>query len=482
MAANVSPKQEAPNQLRRNAVGVAHIVFFVVAAAAPLTAVVGVTPAAFAYGNGPGVPGTFLLVGLLYLLFSVGFTAMSKFINSAGGFYPYITAGLGRPAGVAGALIALATYNAIDIAVYGLFGFFANDIIKSQGGPDIAWWVYAFGLGIAVYFCGTRNIAFSGKVLGFCMIAEIAILLLLAVAILADGGGPESIHAAPFGPQAIFAKGCGVALVFVVSSFIGIEATVIFGEEARDPRRAIPRATYIAVSLIAVFYAFSTWAIALHYGPSNIQAEANAHIATIYISAVRELLGTALALIMNGLLLTSIFACALSFHNTINRYFFAIGREGLIWSGLARTNGLHGAPHVAGAVQTVLAMGITAIFAITGQDPYAVVVAWMGTFASLGILVIQVIVSIAAIAFFRKDRRGLGISHRVIAPGLSALGLGGCLVLMAANLAVVSGSDSLFVDCFPAMLAAIGAAGFGFAVWTRSRRPAVYANLGRAFE
>ncbi|WP_438265064.1 APC family permease [Bradyrhizobium commune] len=234
---------------------------------------------------------------------------------------------------------------------------------------------------------------------------------------------------------------------------------MIFGEEARDPRRTIPKATYIAVSLIAVFYAFSTWVIAFHYGPSNIQAEANAHTTTIYISAIRTLLGPVLALIMNALLLTSIFACALSFHNTINRYFYAIGHEGLMWSGLARTNGYHGASHVAGAIQTALAMGVTAVFAITRHDPYAVVVAWMGTFSSLGISVIQVIVSIAAIVFFRKDPRGLGIFHRLIAPGLSALGLGACLVVMAVNLAVVSGSDSLVVDCFPAIQAAIGAAG-----------------------
>ena len=77
---------QSPNKLRRDAVGVAHVVFFVVAAAAPLTAVVGVTPAAFAFGNGPGVPGTFLLVGVLYLLFSVGFTTMNRFVASAGGF------------------------------------------------------------------------------------------------------------------------------------------------------------------------------------------------------------------------------------------------------------------------------------------------------------------------------------------------------------------------------------------------------------
>jgi amino acid transporter len=482
MKNKMSMAGQSPNKLRRDAVGVAHVVFFVVAAAAPLTAVVGVTPAAFAFGNGPGVPGTFLIVGVLYLLFSVGFTTMNRFVASAGGFYPYITAGLGRPLGVAGALIALATYNAIDIAVYAMFGFFSNAIVTSHGGPDIAWWIFAFGLGVAVYLCGKRNIAFSGKVLGFCMIAEIAILLLLGVTILLTGGGPEAISVAPFGPRAIFSSGFSVALVFVVSSFIGIEATVIFGEEARDPVRTIPKATYISVLLIAIFYAFSTWAISIYYGPSRILAEATSNTATLYLNAIDKLLGPVMAMVMNVLLITSLFACALSFHSTINRYLFAIGREGLVWSGFARTHRDHESPHVAGAVQTLLALGATAGFALAKQDPYAVVFAWMGTFASLGILVIQVMVSIAVIIFFGKNAHGIGIWHRLIAPALSAAGLGACLILMASNLALVSGSDSRIVNSFPSLLALIGAVGFGFAIWIRSRRPEIYAMLGRAFE
>ena len=43
-------------KLRRDSIGVWHIVFFVMAAAAPLAVVVGVTPYAFAFGNGTGVP------------------------------------------------------------------------------------------------------------------------------------------------------------------------------------------------------------------------------------------------------------------------------------------------------------------------------------------------------------------------------------------------------------------------------------------
>jgi amino acid transporter len=472
---------KAGTDLRRNAIGVSHIVFFVVAAAAPLTAVVGASPAAFAFGNGPGVPATYLLVGALYLLFSVGFTAMSRFIGSAGGFYPYIAAGLSRPAGVAGAFIAIATYIAVELAVFGLFGFFVNDIVKASGGPDIPWWLYACLLAALIYVCGRRNIEFSGRVLGYCMIAEIVILALFSLRVLLSGGGPEGIAVAPFGPSAVFAPGMGVSLVFVVASFIGFEATAIFGEEARDPKRTIARATYLAVIIIAVFYAFVTWAVALHYGPSKIAAEATANTATLYLTAVRAMLGGPAGIALNALLITSLFACALSFHNTINRYFYSLGRERLAWSGFARTHGTHQSPYMAGAVQTVMMIALILAFALAGQDPYAVVFAWMGAFASVGILLLQAMVCLAVIGFFRNDTRDVGIWHRVVAPGVSMAGLLVCLVLMVINLPLVSGSESPIVESFPVILALIGIAGATLAVWLKTRKPDVYANLGRAF-
>ncbi len=427
------------------------------------------------------MPGTFLLVGVLYLLFSVGFTSMSRFVGSAGGFYPYISTGLGKPGGVAGAFIALLTYNAIDVAVYGLFGFFANSMLSSLGAYDPPWWLFAALLSVAVYFCGRRNIAFSGTLLGVCMLAEIAILLLLGLAILIHGGGPERISATPFGPSAIFGPGFGVSLVFVVASFIGFEATVIFGEEARDPRRTIPRATYIAVLLIAGFYAFVTWTISLYYGPAHIAKEATDNTATLYLTATAAILGPLPATAMKLLLMTSLFACALSFHNTINRYFYALAREGLAWSGFARTCATHQSPHIAGRIQTLLALGITALLALAHQDPYAVVFSWAATLTSLGILVVQVMVSCAVVAFFFKDTRGVSWWHWLAAPILSGAGLFACLVLMIANLSLVSGSDSPIVRSFPFVIGATGLLGAIVALWLRWKNPPVYQNLGRFF-
>jgi amino acid transporter len=467
-------------ELRRNALGVPQIVFFVIAAAAPLTAVVGVTPAAFMLGNGPGVPGTFLLVGVLYLLFSAGFTAMSGFVGNAGGFYSYIVAGLGPSAGVAGALIALVTYTAVDVAVYGLFGFFVNNMVVSAGGPAIAWWIYVIGLSIAVYVCGVRSIEFSGRLLGFCMLAEITILLLLGLAILATANPARPIAFAPFGIESIVTPGLGLALVFVVSAFIGFEATAIFGEEAREPKRTIPRATYIAVSVIAVFYAFTTWTISLYYGADHIHDQAATHTATLYLDAVKALLGRPAGFIMDLLLVASLFACALSFHNTINRYLFAVGREGLMWRRLCETHPQHQSPLLAGAVQTASALGIVAIFALAGSDAYTVVFAWMGTLGALGILALQILVSLAVVAFFWRDSRGISLWRRLLAPGLSALGLGVSLALMSAHLEAVSGSNSRFVQSFPEILLAIGLAGIALAAWLKARKPAIYAALGRA--
>lgn len=468
-------------RLAKNSVGLAHIVFFVVAAAAPLTAVVGASPAAFAFGNGAGVPGAFVLAGVLYLLFSVGFTAMGRYVGGAGAFYTYIAQGLGKPAAVAGAVMALVTYNAVQLAVYGLFGVFMAGALAPLG-LTVPWWLCSFAALGVVLLCGQRNIAFSGAILGVCMIAEIAILLLLDIAILVHGGGPEGMSLSTFAPSTVFQPGLGVALVFVVGSFIGFEATAIFAEEAEQPHKTIPRATYVAVLLITVFYAFSTWAIAQYYGPSNVQAVAAKGLETFYFNAAGALLGDWSVQVMNVLLITSLFACILSFHNTINRYFYALGREGVAAKALGTVHKKHGSPAVAGLLQSVIAGVVLLGFVLSGADPYAVLFSWMSAFSVIGILAVQVLVCIAVVLFFRKVSTSHGVWTTVIAPALSCAGLVGALGLVIANLSLLTGSESAIVKSFPYLMALVGILGAGFAMQMRSRRPDLYASLGKAFE
>lgn len=463
--------------LRKNAVGTHHIVFFVVAAAAPLTAVVGASPAAFAFGNGAGVPGAFLIAGVVYALFGAAFTAMSRHCGSAGGFYGYIARGLGKPASVAGAFVAVAAYAAIQVAIYALFGLVAGQRLASVG-FELPWWTLALAVVLAAHLCARRGIAFSGTVLGVLMALEVLILLVLDIAILLRSDLPEGISFAGFSPGIVLGPGLGAALVFVVASYVGFEATTIFGEEAKDPERTVPRATFYAVGVITLLYAFSTWAMTLEHGPSEIKAAAAADTADLYFTAAQSRLGDMARLAMEALLLTSLFASILAFHNTITRYLFALGRDRLLPAWLGTADAASGAPIAAGKAQSLSAAILVVLFGLSRVDPYTVVFSWLSAFATIGILVVQLMVAISAWRFFRADARGVGLFRRAIAPLLSGLSLAIWLALVCLNLQLLSGSESLAIQTFPFIILAVGAAGAVAAARMKQRRPHDYARLG----
>jgi hypothetical protein len=108
-------------QLRHGRLGVFAVAFFVISAAAPLTAMAGGAPVAMLLGNGPGIPLAYVVVSVILLIFAVGYTAMARHHTSTGAFYSLVTRGLRQPAGGAAAVIALLGYNAMQIGLYGLF-------------------------------------------------------------------------------------------------------------------------------------------------------------------------------------------------------------------------------------------------------------------------------------------------------------------------------------------------------------------------
>jgi amino acid transporter len=468
----------SPGSLKKDAVGTYHIVFFVVAAAAPLTAVVGASPAAFAFGNGAGVPGAFIIAGVVYALFGAAFTAMSRHCGSAGGFYGYIARGLGKPASVSGAFVAMAAYSAIQIAIYALFGLVAGQRLESLG-LAVPWWTVALAVMAAIHLCGRRGIAFSGVVLGVLMALEVLILLALDVAILLRADLPEGISFAGFTPAVVLGPGLGAALVFVVASYVGFEATTIFSEEAKNADRTVPRATFYAVAVITLLYAFSTWVMTLEHGPSNIQAAAAADTSDLYFTAAQERLGGASRLVMELLLLTSLFASILAFHNTIARYLFALGRDRLLPAPLGSVDGHSGVPTVAAMTQSVGAAVLVLLFGFSGADPYTLVFSWLSAFATIGILVVQLMVAVSAWRFFRENDHGVGFFRRAVAPVLSAAGLAVWLALVCLNLQLLSGSESTTIQTFPFLILGIGVIGALAAARMRQRRPQDYARLGQ---
>lgn len=421
--------------------GVAEIIFMVVAAAAPLTVISGNVPLAIAQGNGAAAWTGFAAASVILLLFSIGFVAMTPFMDEAGAFFSYVKAGLGPRWGSGSAFLALLTYTAIQLGVYGFFGWAVDDAVREWGGPHLPWWIYAAAVLLVVAVLGYRHIELSSRVLGIALVLEIGVVVLMNVAILWHPMpvAPLSTEAArePAGPFA-------VALLFAITGFLGFEATAIFRDEARDPERTIPRATYGAVLIIGLFYSISCWCLIEAWGTESVAGVARQYLAdggNMVLATADRYVGHVVRNVMEVLLLTSLFACLLSFHNIIARYQLVLGREGILPGFLADTHDTHDSPHKASVIQSLTAAVLVAVAAFSGADPLVTVFGSMAGISTVGIILLMILTSCAVVAFFRTHRRSSakGTVQKIWCPVLSVFVLSCVLYIILSNFTTITG-------------------------------------------
>jgi amino acid transporter len=478
-AATAAPTREqaAGGQLARNALGMWSIFFFVIAAAAPLTVMAGASPLAFRLG-GVGAPGAYVFAGIVYVFFAVGFTAMSQHMTNAGAFYAYITRGLGRPIGMGAAILALIAYSVGNAGFFGAIGFFAQLVLLNLAGIDTPWQLWAY-LGIAVVaFLGYRQVEIGARVLGIIMACEVGILLIVAVAVLIKGG-PEPVSVAPFLPKNIFAGGAGAMFVLAFGAFIGFEGTAIYAEEARDPFRTIPRATYVSVGFLALFYGFITWTITIAYGAKGIvDFSLSDAFQNMYFGAAGTFVGKWAEDAMWILIVTSLLACAAAFHNACARYFFALGREGVLPKRLGRAHPKYQSAYVGSVLQTIISLVVVTAFVIARADPYVQLLLWTNGFAIMGIVLVQILCLIAVVGFFRRDRLGHNLFRVVVAPILGAIGLATGAYLMLSNFDMLTGTTGWLNWFIALMLPTAFAIGVVLAYRIKGSNPRQYELLG----
>ena len=420
--------------LKKGRLGVLGIVFFVVAASAPLVGMTGAVPVAMLAGNGAAAPGAYLAVGLVLLLFSVGYTAMAHKVTNTGAFFAYVGRGLGIKAGVASAFISIVGYVTIQLAIYGFFGAILSGQMAALG-LELPWYVWAIIAWALVTALSLLSVDVGAKVLGTLMILELLSLIITAVAILANGG-PEGWNiGASFAPDQIFAGGfgggAGIAIAFAFASFIGFEATAIYGEESKDPKKTVRRATYWAIGIITALFAVVSFAMVTGMGAnaifdqvierSSIEGVPLADPAAVLFSLTDQYVGGWMVTIMSWLVVSSLFAGLLAFQNATARYFFAMGRGGILSERFAHVNKA-GAPRAGVILTSIIALVVIVIFAVAQLDPVLNLFFWMSAITAISIILVEILVSVAVIAYFAKNS-GANVWQGKIAPALAAIGL-----------------------------------------------------------
>lgn len=478
-------KAAAGPGLSKRTLGVPALVFLIIAASAPLTVVAGGVPSNFAVTGNVGIPLSFIVLGVCLVLFAVGYAAMSAHIRNAGAFYAYIAQGIGRATGVGAAWVALISYNAMQIGIYGLFGFASASFVSSKIGIDVPWWLTALVGFVIVGWLGINKVDLSAKVIG--VLVGLEFLAVIVFDVVAFAVSPEGISGAGLAPANLFTAGVGAALAFSMAAFMGFESAAIYSEEAKDPKRSIARATFIAVGIISLFYAFSAWAQTIGTGPSKIVSESQKLGPDLVFVFLTDHGALIISDIAQVLFITSLLAALIAFHNAVARYVFSLGREGVLPRRLAAVSTRTQAPVAGSLTQSVLALIMLAVFAIagTGSDlgplyPVLTIFTWLTNTGAFGLVLLMVLISVAVIGYFRRHNTSYSAWTRIIAPALAAVTLGTVFVLIVVNFNVLIGSEgfSPLSWILPAVVVVPGVLGVFWGMHLKSNRPDIYVGIG----
>ncbi|MFJ7135771.1 APC family permease [Streptomyces fungicidicus] len=472
--------------LRADRLGTGGLLLSVLAATAPLMVVAGVMPTTFAVMGIVGQPLLFVALGVVLVLFSLGYAEMSRHVHNAGAFYAYISRGLGGTAGAGAALVALVAYNSLQVGIYGIFGFEVSGLFATYADLEVAWWIPALVAVLAVGALGWLKIDVNARVLGVLLVIEVLLVVVFDIAAVADPGKEGlSLHA--FNPDTLTGAGVGTALCFCIAAFLGFEQAPVYAEETSRPHVLVPRVMFLAVSGVAVFFALSSWALTVATGPSGIIGASREQSAGLLFFLTEDRLGSTFTDVLHILFVTGMFAAMLSFHNVVARYAFAMGREGLLPSAFGRTTGTSGAPGTGSLLQTVIAAVLVLAFALTDDkptgDPTAPVLhlfTWGGNIGALGVIVLMAIASLSVVVFFVRRGAAGAQSWRLVTSALAGI----ALVVIAGytvkdfDVLVGAGPDSSLSWILPGIIGLALAVGLVQGAVLRSRAPEKHARIG----
>lgn len=491
-------KEKNVDMLYGKAVGLMGVLFLTVTGAAPMSAMLGNVPFGAGFGNGIYMPAAFLLATIVLTIFSIGFAAMAQKVSSVGGFYSYISLGLGRDMGMAAGMASFVSYSVFEASLCGLFAYFGNAWVQSHFGINVPWiWLAVFMIAL-IAVLSYRDVKLSAMVLGVALILEVVILAIFdAGALLSSTSNfnPEALNvlnvntpvaAQTVGDVEIAAGAAAVGIFMAFWSWVGFEMAPNYAEESRDPKHIIPRSLYYSVIGLGLFYIFTSWcAISSYPTEGDMLAKAVKDSGNFFLTPIGQNVGSWAEELMSLLILTSSFACGMAFHNTAARYAYSLGREGVFLRILGKTHPTFKSPHIASTAQSLLALIWVGLFAyfLGTDDPtaqaYVAIYTMLAILGTMLLLILQAFVSIAIIIYFRQNHPDeVGIIPGLIAPVIAFVAQVYLVYLLVTNLATFGGSGS-FGSNIPYIALAIIVWGFVWGVILRVAAPQVHARIGR---
>lgn len=458
------------NQLKRNALGLPSALAMSLAFVSPTIGVIFIS-ALIGGQAGVASPFAFLLGTIGIALMAMTIAEFARRVTSAGGFYKFVTVGLGERAGFACGIVLLFAYALQSPLNTNLFGGFVSQALYSDFGIDVPWWVLMVGIVVLVGALAWYSVHASMQFGIAFLIAEVTVAGILLLLVVFKGGDAGQLPIAFTPVDAISGwGGLGKAFVFIVLAFFGFESCLTVAEETKNPRRNLPIALVGSVTIAGLWFTFAMYAVVVGFGAKHMNVLANS-AEPLRDLAVRYI-GPWYGSVIDLAALSAIIAVLLAIHTANFRVLYSLGRDGLLPRVLGHTHPVHKTPHIA-----IICYSIgTLIIGIAGGVAWGPLNAFgdIGYLSSMAMLPVYIITNVALPFFIRKRfPQEFSVLLHVVFPLISSM------IFIVGIYLNMNPWPAEPMTSFPVIVLAliVGAAAWG--AWLQTRGSPLFSQLGK---
>ncbi|QZE25009.1 APC family permease [Brevibacterium casei] len=375
----------------RRALGVPSLVFFGLVYMVPLT--VFTTYGIVTEITGGRVPLAYVITLVAMVFTARSYAKMAGELPFAGSAYTYTQKTFGAGVGFVAGWALLLDYLFLPMINYLVIGLYLNAAL-----PMVPSWVFVL---VAIVSVARANIVIIA--------AQGIFILTFAVLSFATISGSGSVDlAAPFtGDGTVDGFGAVMAGAAILClSFLGFDAVSTLSEEAKDPKRSVPRAIVIATLTGGLIYIVLSFIAQLVF-PSNAFADPESGSLDVMAAAG----GQFLTIFFTAAYVAGACGSALTSQASVSRILYAMGRDGVLPRGFfGRLSKRFLTP-----VFATVTVGVVSLLAL------AVDLTFISEMVSFGALMAFSAVNLAVIKHFvidRGRRGGRAILSYVVLPGI----------------------------------------------------------------
>jgi amino acid transporter len=352
--------------------------------------------------SGAATPLAFLIGLLVCVCIALVIGEYARRLPSAGSFYTYLTQTFGPRTGFVTGVALFGAYLLLFPFQLDFFGNFVSSLLAASG-VHIAWWVFAAALIIVSTTLGVLGVKPSLRTgligLGF----EMLVLTVFSLVIIVKGGASgNTIQAFNPGHSLKGTGGLLTAVVYTIFAFVGFESATTLGDEAREPRRTIPRGVMLTTLVVGIFYVIVSYAVTIGYGISARNVQALATAGTPFNTLADKFGNGTLSVFVNLAVISSFTALNIVTVIAVSRIFWKMGRDRLLPSAFSQINARQ-SPYIACLFTGGLALAASIAFgAVYGALTFA---SWLSYFATLFFIAAYLLISVGLTRFIWRDYR-----------------------------------------------------------------------------